>query len=274
MINALQRILAGVLPIMLASCFMPRPAEVPVPVKFFAGEASESDELVVFLPGRGDDIDAYHRSGFIDALHQSYWPVDAVVVDAHLGYYIDRSLSERLYEDVLVPYRQRGYRRFLIVGVSLGGVGALRLREDYPGIISGVVLIAPYLGEEATIQAVSEAKSLEIWQQRLDGREALEPGEEIWSWIAAQYNPNTKTIPCMVLAFGSNDRFSAAAGVLSQYLPASQVFTNGGEHNWPSWHKLWVDILAAERLPGANCAAGRSGNYDENKTTSQRRVGS
>lgn len=247
----------GALPVLLVACFAPRATENPIPSSFYpgpAGSVGTRDQLVVFLPGRGDDIDAYRNGGFIEAMQQSYWPADAIVVDAHFGYYIERTLSERIYEDVLAPYRQRGYRRFLIVGVSLGGTGALRLREDFPGLISGVVLIAPFLGEEETIRMVEKVASLAEWRPEMESRAPLEPGEEIWSWIAAQYSHEENILPCTVLAYGANDRFSDAADVLARYLPDSNVFTSSGGHDWTSWLELWENILSAERLPGPDCA--------------------
>ena len=121
----------------VAACFAPRPTENPIPTRFYESGNGKKDYLVVFLPGRGDDIDAYERGGFIDVLSKSKRPLDAVVVDAHLGYYIDRSLGERVHEDVLVPYRKRGYQKFILVGISMGGVGALKIHYDYPDLICG-----------------------------------------------------------------------------------------------------------------------------------------
>ena len=70
-----------------------------IPAEFFANEGAQSEDLIIFLPGRGDDIEAFKQAGFIDVLQSSNHVADAVVVDAHFGYYKDKDapLPERIY---------------------------------------------------------------------------------------------------------------------------------------------------------------------------------
>jgi len=103
---------------------------------------AQSEDLVVFLPGRGDTPTAFEKAGFLEILAASSRPMDAVVVDAHLGYYISGLLAERVYQDVLMHYRNRGYRDFYLVGTSLGGYGALWVDHEHQALISGLILIA------------------------------------------------------------------------------------------------------------------------------------
>ena len=64
-----------------------------------------ADTLVVLLPGAGDSATTYDREGFIAAAREAGSAVDLVAVDAHAGYYFGRTLTDRLWEDVLAPAR-------------------------------------------------------------------------------------------------------------------------------------------------------------------------
>jgi pimeloyl-ACP methyl ester carboxylesterase len=225
-----------------AGCIAPRPAEKPMPSQFYDSEDQDKQYLVVFLPGRGDDIGAYERGGFIDILRQSGRPLDSVVVDAHLGYYIERSLAERVYEDVLLPYRERGYERFIVVGISLGGVGALRLRADYGDLIFGTVLLAPYLGGEGVLGDIKAAGDVHSWRAQLDHEPAAD--EQIWTWIEPMIDPTTQQIPSTLLAYGEDDKFRPAGELFGEMLPASNVFTRTGGHKWNTWRPLWSEITS------------------------------
>ena len=92
---------------------------------------------------------AFEREGFVAALREAGARVDAIAVDAHLGYYYRKTIIERLHTDVLLQARQQGYRRIVLVGVSLGGLGALLNERENPGSVDAVVLLGPFLGDNA-----------------------------------------------------------------------------------------------------------------------------
>ena len=97
----------------------------PIPTQAAPMVAAErAATLVVFLPGRGGAMADFEREGFLTTLRESGARVDGIAVDAHLGYYFRRTVIARLQADVLQPARQQGYRRIVLVGVSLGGLGA------------------------------------------------------------------------------------------------------------------------------------------------------
>lgn len=45
------------------------------------------------------------REGFVRAVRERQLGVDMVLVDAHLGYYSDRSMIDRLQSDIVAPAR-------------------------------------------------------------------------------------------------------------------------------------------------------------------------
>ena len=236
-------LLAVIQLLLLSACLRPRPAEIPMAFEFFSTGSSSTDELIVFLPGRGDDIDAFQRAGFIDMLMESDRPLDAVVADAHLGYYYQGVLADRVHQDILLPFQQKGYKRFIIVGSSLGGYGSLWINHEYKDLIPGIVLLAPYLGKKSVINEIESAGSLNAWRSQLEGEPT--PDDKVWLWIADLANRETPETPSVIVATGKKDKFSESAGLLSRSLPDSRLFLNNGGHDWKTWSALWAEILTS-----------------------------
>ncbi|MDR6856188.1 serine aminopeptidase domain-containing protein [Variovorax guangxiensis] len=124
----------------------------------------EARTLLIILPGRGMTLRELEKEGFVSAIRSLDLAVDVLRVDAHLGYYRDRSILERLRADVIAPAQAQGYRSIWLAGISMGGVGALRYAEVHPADVQGIVVLAPYLGEPAASQAILEAGGLLRWK--------------------------------------------------------------------------------------------------------------
>ena len=120
-------------------------------------------DLVVFLPGRGDRAEDFEERGFLDAARKAGLEADVLAVDAHLAYYYKRVITERLWEDVVLPARARGYRRLFVVGISLGGLGAITLAQEHPDAVAGLFVLAPYLGEPELTREIEGAGGLARW---------------------------------------------------------------------------------------------------------------
>ena len=75
----------------------------------------------------------------------------------HFGYYLRRTAIERLREDVIVPAQRKGYGEIDLVGISLGGFGALYYAMHHPGEIARLFLLAPYLGEQPVVREICTA---------------------------------------------------------------------------------------------------------------------
>ena len=248
--------------LLLTACVSPGGTpEIPMPFEFVEGGSDTANALLIFLPGRGDDMQTFKREGFIDLLHQSGRPMDAVLTNAHLGYYYKGVLADRIYQDILVPYRQKGYRRFFIVGTSLGGYGALWVNHEHADVIAGVVLIAPYLGKDRVLREIESEGSTGAWRSGLE----REPGidDKVWLWIDDMNAGETREIGKAILGFGQKDKFSRAARLLTRSIPKSNVFVDDGGHNWTTWRKLWAEIMASD-------AWIRLGNDEETTRTDEK----
>lgn len=211
--------------------------------------------LLVMLPGSYSLPEEFRSEGFVDIARAHHLAADLRLVDAHVRYYQNRSVVDRLAEDVMRPARAQGYRRIWLVGISIGAVGAMLYADAHPEDVDGVVLIAPYLGTQLTADEIKRAGGLARWPSP-----EVTPGDIdtiLWHWLQGQTSPTSgvKKLP-LFLGYGEEDRFRYNDEVLRAALPPGRVFTAPGGHDWPAWRSLWERI--ARVLPVAldpNCTA-------------------
>jgi pimeloyl-ACP methyl ester carboxylesterase len=244
------------LALLLAVSCVPR---ATVPIRTVSLEQRPSKSLVVLLPGRFDEAEDFARRRFPAIAREAGGTFDIVAVDAHLGYYRDGAIAERLEEDVIRPARARGYERIWLAGISMGGLGAIIYGELHPGGLDGVFLIAPYLGPDDGAAAVAAAGGLAAWTPPPGPRDALGFADRIWAGakdLAARPQP-------VVLAYGGDDKLAPAHRVLAASLPPGRVLVLPGGHDWEPWQAAWrqfveagfVERGAAARFSGAAASA-------------------
>jgi len=234
--------------------------DTPAPIPTQATQVSPAGPattLVVFLPGRGGSMTDFDRHGFTAALHDAGVRADTIAVDAHFGYYYNRTVIERLHTDVLVPARARGYRRIVLVGVSLGGLGALLGERAQPGLVDAIVLVAPYLGKQAALfEQIKAAGGPAAWAAGRDPT-AGSVEEQLWTFLGNR----SAVLPPTWLLYGRGDSLATGHQMLAALLPPAHVRSVAGAHDWPTWLSLWrgvclnSDLFAAER---AGALAGRA----------------
>ena len=128
----------------LTSCAGTPPTENPIPSITSVVPDSSGKTLVVMLPGRGDRAENFVKADFVEIGNRQHF--DVIAVDAHFGYYNERNLIPRLHDDIIVPAKKRGYENIWMLGVSMGGFGSLLYAAEHPEMVSGVILLAPFLG--------------------------------------------------------------------------------------------------------------------------------
>lgn len=211
------------------------------------GTKSGGPCLAVLLPGRWDEPESFERAGFAAAVAQRGLRLDLVAVDSHLGYFRDRSVVERLRLDVVQPARAAGYSTVWIVGTSLGGLSGLLYLREHPQDLTGVLALAPYLGEEAVIREIEAAGGPARWPPpRTFPRDDL--GRELWSWLAP-WSAGPDTTP-LHLGWGTEDDLAEANALLGSMLPSQRVYTVHGGHDWKTWESLWEHFLDRTALCG------------------------
>ena len=233
--------------LLLAGCAFFRVPKAPMETQWDRAACKpQAQTLIVFLPGAFSTIDEFVREGFVQEVRQRRVAADVVMADAHMGYYNQRTVVDRLEADVLAPARSAGYRDIWLVGISVGGFGALIHEEMLPGQVRGIVLLAPYLGERQMTRQIQDAGGLRSWKAP-EGALPLEEMEtRLWRWLQANAAPGR---PPLYLGYGTDDRFAPSHRLLAAALPAGRVFTTPGGHDWPAWRKLWQEMLGVLPLP-------------------------
>ena len=255
--RAAAAVLAGLA--LLSGCGVWQPTRVPMRIVSLPAECgTKPDTLVAFLPGSYSSPEDYVSHGFVAALRRARVAADVQLVDAHLGYYNERSILERLQQDVLAPANAAGYRHVWLVGISIGAYGALLGTAASPtlsGNIDGIVAIAPYLGDRRVSISIADAGGLASWPPFT----AVPPNEydvELWRWLQQATRPPQR--PALFLGYGESDRFAYSDRLLAAALPAGHVVTAPGGHDWDVWETLWPRLLATLPLPvDADCARSR-----------------
>jgi len=188
----------------------------------------------------------FEARGFIDAVVASGLPADAIAVDAHYGYYARRSVIDRLAHDVVLPARQRGYRDIWLVGISMGGMGAISYAVHHAQQVTRVVLLGAYLGDTKLIRAIVQAQSVAPW--RTEGGTTADHVRRLWHWIS-RYDSEQASLPKLYVGYGTRDRFAKASALLATHLPPEHVLAIPGGHDWRTWKRLWDEFLASWARP-------------------------
>ena len=212
---------------------------------------SERECLLVLLPGIGDPPADFERHGFVSDAQRSSPACDVVLVDAHLMYYIVQTMVDRIAVDVLHEARRHGYRSVWLVGISLGGYGAVLTARAHPELVDGVILIAPMLGvpprEDGVAREIVAAGGLHRWRgiaaHQLDPRHHFREPRLVWDWLRQQTLNRPGRV---VLAYGAEDRLGARHRLLARAMEPQHVIALPGEHDWETWRRLWREVLAAE----------------------------
>ena len=100
-----------------------------MPIERYPGQP-DTQRLLLLLPGRGDESGDFARHGFVRMARQAGATADIAAANAHFGYYINRSVTDRLEADLFERPESRRYRETFVAGISLGGLGAMILARD------------------------------------------------------------------------------------------------------------------------------------------------
>lgn len=225
----------------------------PVPTALLPSDQG-SHRLVVVLPGRRDRLESMRRSGVGEAI-QRVWPdADVLFAELSMPYYLDRSATRRLHEEVLLPARRRAYTEIWLVGASLGGMGAILYDRDYPGQVDGMVLLAPYLAERRIHEEIRAAGGVAGWEPGV----GLGPDDvwqrELWRHLKTWSREPERTREVW-LAYGDGDYLRDSMPLLEPVLPEGQVHVAPGKHAWSTWTPLTEEVLRRVDARRATAAA-------------------
>ena len=193
-----------------------------------------AEALLVLLPGAYMTPEHYAER-FFPAVAQRRLRLDLVAVDPGVDAVASGDAIPAIVDTILRPARA-AYARLWLGGISLGGLTALCLTADHPGLIDGLCLIAPYPGSRLTTNAIARAGGLECWQPTAD--QLADPEFRLWQWLKAA----PAGLPAYV-GHGRDDRFAEGMAQIAGRFPAAARDLVDGDHDWPAWQRLWENFL-------------------------------
>ncbi len=208
-----------------------------------SGERSRA--LVVMLAGVGIEASEFSERGLVGILHERNPSVDVIATRPDLDLYLDGNIAAALHRDVVDPARMQGYARLWLLGISLGGMGALHYASIHPGEIEGIILLAPFLGTQGTVAEISATGGLASWSAADSACTAVERRVLVWLKDFVARRPER---PALYLGYGCADRFAEGHRMLAERMPSEHVVTTEGGHDWPTWLALWRRVLDATPL--------------------------
>ena len=199
--------------------------------------------LLLMLPGAKNTPQQLVENGFIRELRERKLPVDVLALDAHVDLYLERADIERVLHHTLDEARAHGYRRIWLLGISLGGSGAMICATQRTKEIEGIFLLAPFLGTRGIIAEVEAAGGLHHWRA---GDIGSRDHERVLLEQIRHITEGANGFPPIYLGYGSEDRYRGASMVLAERLEQPLVSVVPGGHDWDTWIVLWRRLLGKQ----------------------------
>jgi hypothetical protein len=229
----------------LPACMLSRSTEGPMQlVDDLLACDTKPTTLMVMLPGVYDKPQDFVDQGFVKAVRERGIYADIQLADAHLGYYNNQQIVDRLHEEVVLPAKAKGYQKIWLVGISLGGYGSMLYSMSKPGLVEGLFIMAPYMGSREIPTEVRNQGGLRTWSSSAQGNLDV----DLWRWLKG-YATGQKDLPMAYLGFGASDRFVKPNTLLADVLPQGRSFAIPGGHDWETWLKLWGSFLDVVPIP-------------------------
>lgn len=195
--------------------------------------------LLVMLPGAGMTAADFVTQGFVDDARTGETIVDVVAAQPDQLQYLDGSVPRVLADAVLDPAREAGYRRIWLLGISLGGMGALSCASACPSGIEGLILLAPFIGTHGTMAELARAGGFAGWPPAASAATDLE--RTILAWLK-NYLAGP-AVPALWLGHATLDRFASGHRLLAAALPRERVVQVEGRHDWTAWRAAFRAII-------------------------------
>lgn len=203
-------------------------------------EFGSSRNLVVLLPTFGGKGSDYEAQGFIKEVRDRGFEAHLKVLDVNPSLYLDSKIIDVLKTEVVIPAKNDGYKNIILVGISLGGHGALQYATKYPDDVYFVFVLAPFLGGPVVSKAIEKAGGLDKFEDcpSIGWKYAC----SIWH-LLRNYTSDHDNRRRIALGYGTEDPFARQNRLLADRLPPDLVFTVSGGHDWETWKKLWIMAL-------------------------------
>jgi alpha-beta hydrolase superfamily lysophospholipase len=197
--------------------------------------------LLVMLPGAGITAQDFDSRGMVGAVQNAALPIDVIAAGPDMSLYLDGDIATAIHHAIVEPALAHGHQRIWLLGISLGGMGALLYAARHAHHLDGMILLAPFLGTQGTIAELSSYGGLAAWRSEQSGATTGEKRLLVW---LQNYLGHRPARPALYLGYGQTDRFAPGHRLLANALPPETVVTCPGGHDWDTWLKLCRDIIA------------------------------
>lgn len=229
--------------VLMSACYPVRDTTRP-PATHLLAAPQAARRLVVVLPGIADDLASLEAGGIGHAVTAAWPDADVLLVEMTIGYYKDGRAMPDL-RQIMQAARAKGYGQVWLVGGSLGGMGALLYDATFPCDADGIVLLAPFLGDDRILDEVRGAGGLSRWT----APPAAVPGPDNWQPQIWRRAKEWSAVPGgdqrIWLAYGDRDKFAPNMPLLAPAVPAKHIVTGPGIHEWSSWTPLAAKVFAS-----------------------------
>ncbi|WP_255524298.1 hypothetical protein [Lysobacter sp. H21R4] len=126
-------------------------------------------------------------------------------------------------------------------------MGALLYDSQYPGQIDGLLLLSPYLGDDAIHEQIRQAGGLAAWQAgppQAIGADTFQ--RELWRALQS-WSQRPQRTGSTWIAYGADEPFRQSIELMTPLLPADLVVMLPGRHNWTLWKPAMRELLEREK---------------------------
>lgn len=232
------------LPMSACRLLLPQPTR-PLRKLEFEPNGNVARELVLLLPGRLSPPEEFVQFGIVDLIQKARPMARIVAPDLHLGYYMSGLADACLHEEIIGPAKKQGLR-VTIIGVSMGGLGALTYSLRYPGQVDEMFLLSPFIGDKALLAEIEQAGGLEKWESPVGTpRNKAEALQKMWSEIKRQWLSRSGPPFPIALAVGKGDRLLSSNRFFARsILKPHQLIEIEGGHDWDCWRRGIAILLS------------------------------
>ncbi|HCN91000.1 MAG TPA: alpha/beta hydrolase [Oxalobacteraceae bacterium] len=210
----------------------------------FAHMDRRAKSLVIMLPGALQQPEEFVQAGFIDAVRRRGLAIDLALVDLgieYIGDTINGSALQRIDAELVQPGRLQCYDAIWLGGISIGGLIAIAYANCYPGQLDGLCLLSPYPGNRMLLREIAAAGGLDRWPADAGAGTGEDAERAMWRWLQARREQAGGER--VHLGYGRQDRFAPSLQLVADALAGQRIDTIPGDHDWPTWQKLWENFL-------------------------------
>lgn len=149
---------------------------------------------------------------------------------------------------LLARQKKQGLR-VTVIGVSMGGLGALTYSLRFPGEVDEMLLLSPFVGEKELLAEIEQAGGLEKWDSPMETpRNKAEALQKMWIEMKRQWLSRSGPPFPISLAVGKSDKLLTSNRFFARsILKPDQLIEIEGGHDWDCWRRGLAILLSTSK---------------------------